>query len=302
MTATRFLSFAALEVLFQHWDGYCLGPNNFRLFHDTDRGRMIFMPHGMDQILGVGRSVPSSINPKWDGVVAQALFSTPQGRRRYVERLSQLFTNLFSAEVLMAKVDRMAGRIRPVATDGIVGRVAFEYAVDGLKSRIERRVQQVAEQLEKTEKPLAFDSEGIARLDGWEFRQTGRSEISGRRNQSGDRSTLEVKAAGTWSSGSWRKMVLLEAGHYELNALARVTGLPFGATNSGVILRVSGEREATGLITNANWTPLRYEFETQGLLAAELVCEFRGPAGFGVFDASSLKLRRLSRSATLQKR
>ena len=297
----RFLTFAALEVLFQHWDGYCLGPNNFRLFHDTDRDKMIFMPHGLDQILGVGRSVPSSINPKWDGVVAQALFSTPEGRRRYIERLSQLFTNLFRPEVLIARVDRMATRIRPVASDGIVGRVAFEYAVDGLKSRIEHRAQEVAEQLEKTERPLAFDAENIAKLSSWEFRQTGRSAINGRHGKSGDRPTLEVQAAGTWSSGSWRKMVLLEAGHYELTVLARVNGLPFGATNSGVILRVSGEREATGLATNADWTPLRYEFETPGLITAELVCEFRGPAGSGVFDAGSLKLRRLNPSSSARK-
>jgi len=195
----------------------------------------------------------------------------------------------------------MAARIRPLASDGIIGRVAFEYAVDGLKSRIERRVQQVAEQLEKTEKPLAFDSEGAAKLSGWEFRQTGRAGISGRHGRSGERVTLEVQADGAWSSGSWRKMVLLEAGHYELSALARVTGLPFGATNSGVLLRVSGEREATGLATNASWTPIRYEFETQGLITAELICEFRGPAGSGVFDASSLKLRRLSPSAAARK-
>jgi hypothetical protein len=297
----RFLTFAALEVLFQHWDGYCLGPNNFRLFHDTDRDKMIFMPHGLDQILGVGRSVPSSINPKWDGLVAQALFTTPEGRRRYIGRLSQLFTNLFRPDVLMARVDRMAVRIRPVATDGIVGRVTFEYAVDGLKSRIEHRVQQVAEQLEKTEMPLAFGAENTAALSGWEFRQTGRAAISGRHGKSGERATLEVQAAGTWSSGSWRKMVLLEAGRYELTGLARVSGLPFGATNSGVMLRVSGERESTGLGTNTSWAPLRYEFETQGLISAELVCEFRGPAGSGVFDAGSLKLRRLNPAAAVRK-
>ena len=297
----RFLTYAALEVLFQHWDGYCLGPNNFRLFHDTDRDRMIFMPHGLDQILGVGRSVPSSINPKWDGLVAQALFATPEGRRRYVERISQLCTNLFRAEVMAAKVDRMAARIRPVAADGIIGRVAFEYAVDGLKARIERRVQQVAEQLAKTERPLPFDGEGMARLEGWEFRQTGRAGISGRRGKSGEQATLEVHAAGTWSSGSWRKMVLLEAGRYEFSALARVSGLPLGATNSGVMLRVSGEREATGLVTNTVWSPLRYEFETQGLITAELVCEFRGPAGAGFFDAASLSLRKVGVAAAARK-
>jgi hypothetical protein len=74
--------------------------------------------------------------------------------------------------------------------------------------------------------------------------------------------------------------------------MARVAGLPAGATNSGVILRVSGERDAGGLSTNAGWTPLQHEFEMPGLINAELVCEFRGPEGIGTFDLSSLKLRR----------
>ena len=69
---------------------------------------------------------------------------------------------------------------------------------------------------------------------------------------------------------------------------------PAGATNSGVILRVSGEREATGMSTNTVWFPLQYEFDVSGLLDVELITEFRGPAGAGLFDLSTLTLRRLS--------
>jgi hypothetical protein len=289
----RFLTFAALEVLLQHWDGYCLGPNNFRLFHDTDRDRMVFLPHGLDQILGVGLSPPTSITPNWNGLVARALFTTPEGRRRYLERFGQVFTNQFRTDDLMARIDDLAKKNRPWAGSGFFGHFQYQAAVDGLKSRIVRREEQVREQLENPEKPLVFGQDGAVSLTGWQFKRSSRGSINGRRGRNDDRDSLEVRiSGGSWNSGSWRKVVLLEAGHYELSGRARVAGLPAGATNSGVILRVSGERESGGLSANTAWTPLQYEFELPGLVNAELVCEFRGPEGTGVFDVSSLKLRR----------
>jgi hypothetical protein len=291
----RFLTFAALEVLLQHWDGYCLGPNNFRLFHDADRARMVFLPHGLDQILGVGLSPPTSITPNWNGLVARALFTTPEGRRRYLERFGHVFTNHFRTDDLIARVDALAKKNRPWAGSGLLGHFQYQSAVDGLKSRIVRREEQVLDQLENPEKPPAFDKDGMLRLAGWQFKRSSRSSINGRRARNDDRDCLEVRVTGgNWSSGSWRKLVLLDAGHYELSGLARVAGLPAGATNSGVILRVSGERDSSGLGTNAAWTRLSYEFELPGLVNAELICEFRGPEGNGVFDVSSLKLRRKS--------
>jgi hypothetical protein len=298
----RFLTFAALEVLLQHWDGYCLGPNNFRLFHDATSGKMVFLPHGLDQILGVGLSPPSTITPNWDGLVARALFTTPEGRRRYVERFGQVFTNQFRTDDLIAKVDELAKRNRPHAAPGIFAGFQYQSAVDNLKGRIVRREGHVREQLENPEKPLSVGPDGVLKLSGWQFRRANRGSINGRRTRDGERDTLEVRIdGGEWSSGSWRKLVLLEGGRYELTGLACTTGLPQGSTNSGVMLRVSGERDATGLVTNSNWTPVRYEFEMTGLINAELVCEFRGPEGKGSFDASSLKLRRLGPPAAAVK-
>jgi hypothetical protein len=298
----RFLTFAALEVLLQHWDGYCLGPNNFRLFHDATTGKMVFLPHGLDQILGVGLSPPSTITPNWDGVVARALFTTAEGRRRYLERLGQVFTNQFRTDDLIARIDELAKRNRPYAAQGIFAPFQYQSAVDGLKSRIVRREGQVRDQLENPERPLAFGTNGIVKLSGWQFRRPNRGSIEGRRTRDGERDMLEVQiSGGSWSSASWRKLVLLERGRYELSGMARVIGLPQGSTNSGVMLRVSGERDSTGLVTNAGWTPLHYEFELAGMNNAELICEFRGPEGKGIFDASSLKLRRLSSPATSAK-
>lgn len=288
----RFLTFAALEVLLQHWDGYCMGPNNYRLFRDVDQGRMVFLPHGLDQILGVGLSPTATIIPQWDGVVARGLFSTPAGRQRYLERISQLLTNQFQLESMVARVDRIAAGLRRVPNE-FLDQDEFQQAVSGLKTRIARRVESVRHQLANPEKAVTFPEDGVLRLTNWQFRRATRGSVSATRRRDDGRDVLQVGITGnSWTSGSWRKLILLEAGHYELSGVARAMNIPAGATNSGVIFRVSGERDSVGLVTNADWTPLRYEFEVPGLINVELVCEFRGPSGVGMFDASSLTLRR----------
>ena len=72
------------------------------------------------------------------------------------------------------------------------------------------------------------------------------------------------------------------------------------ATNTGVILRASGERSSKGLSTNEDWTPLRYEFDVHGVANTELICEFRGALGAGWFDAGTFKLTRKGNAAEPQ--
>jgi hypothetical protein len=290
----RFLTFAALEVLFQHWDGYCLGPNNYRLFHDASQARLVFLPHGMDQLLGVGHSSVPTITPHWDGLVARALLTTPEGRRRYLERVNLIFTNQFQANKLVAKVDLMANRLRSATDNGALKQAQFDNAVQNLRTRIVRRVSQVRRQIEQPEQPMAFDSEGYIQLSGWQFRG-GRTAMSSRRTRNDNQEALEIHAGEgeAWAAASWRMLALLEAGHYELLGRGRALQLPEGATNSGVMLRVSGERSPAGLSTQSNWTPLRYEFDVPSLADVEFVCEFRGAGGYGMFDASSLRLHRV---------
>ena len=105
---------------------------------------------------------------------------------------------------------------------------------------------------------------------------------------------LQVRARNDdeFSSGAWRSVVLLQPGHYEFSGMGRALDTDRSATNTGIILRISGERSLRGLTTNDNWTPLRYEFDVHGVENKELVCEFRGAQGGGVFDISTLKLAR----------
>jgi len=112
----RFITLLALEVLMCHWDGYALNRNNYRLFHDRETDRMIFMPHGLDQMFDwpPGRfPADGPILPPMRGVVAQAVISTPQGRTRFLERLGTLCTNQFNERTITHRVQELARRIAP---------------------------------------------------------------------------------------------------------------------------------------------------------------------------------------------
>ncbi|MEY2407819.1 MAG: spore coat protein [Verrucomicrobiota bacterium] len=292
----RFRNFAAMEILVAHWDGYCAGaPNNYRVFHDVSRDKMVFMPHGMDQLFGVSSSPDFSITPNFNGIVAKGLFSIPDERRRYLERIALLLTNEFRVANLHAKVDRMAGSLRASLEESALRR-QFDEAVAGLKSRITVRVASVGRQLQAPETALAFDPGGVARLTGWRYKgPNDRPALPSRATENG-RQLLQIQGRGPASSGAWRTVVLLDEGHYEFAGLGRAVEILQSATNTGVILRVSGERSPAGLSTNAQWTPLRYEFDVHGIANTELVAEFRGAQGTGSFDVGEFKLFRRDKS------
>jgi len=110
----RFLSLMAMEVIMAHWDGYLMNRNNFRVFHDLGSNKMIFIPHGMDQTFGARRRrSPNSILPPMRGMVANAVIETPEGRRRYLERVSVLYTNVFKVDEILKRIDQLEAVIQP---------------------------------------------------------------------------------------------------------------------------------------------------------------------------------------------
>ncbi len=147
----RFVTMLALEILTCHWDGYGLNRNNYRLFHDLEADRMIFMPHGLDQMFDwpPGHFPPEGpIDPAMRGLVAQAVMSTPQGSSRYFERLGELCTNVFSDRVITNRVWELARRIGPtLAAYSPDLKRRHEVLVSSLCDRITRRFRSVAEQV-----------------------------------------------------------------------------------------------------------------------------------------------------------
>src|SRR5205085_7461468 len=80
----RFLSLLAGEVLTWHHNGYSMGRNNYRIYHDPAAGQMVFIPHSLDQLF---TKPTGPLLPQWKGLLAKAVLDTPEGQQRDRERL-----------------------------------------------------------------------------------------------------------------------------------------------------------------------------------------------------------------------
>jgi len=197
----RFLSFMALEVMLGHRDGYCLARNNFRVYHDLDSDKVIFLPQGMDQLFGTA-NLPWQ--PSFAGLVARAVMATPEGTQRYAERFRNLLTNVFKTELLTSRVDQLVQELRPVLSRSEW--TGVRDAAARVKERIVERRLALVSQLSRPPLTLMEFAEGVGRLGGWEVAETpskGRME----RTKRGDGvHALHIVAPATvWRHGGQRR-------------------------------------------------------------------------------------------------
>ncbi len=313
----RFISYMAMEVMTWDWDGYPLNRNNYRIYHDTTTDKLVFMPHGMDQMF---QNTGGPIRPPFNGLVAAAVMKTTQGRRLYKERFVTLFTNVFELDVLTNKLAALHARNRPALAEISVN-AAREYdgQVNALRDRMTQRWQSLSKQLNQPEsKPIAF-TDGVAKLSQWraaEERPAEKGHAKLERPPDGDgRPSLSIQA-GTNSTASWRVKLLLEGGRYRFEGMARtaqVVPLPIKPPpanaeanqnqnqnqpaaekkGEGAGLRISGTQKAreNRLVGDTPWTKLDFEFDViQPDDEVELVCELRAKSGQVWFDQASLRL------------
>jgi hypothetical protein len=72
-----------MEVIVCHWDGYALNRNNFRIYHDRAAGKLVFLPHGLDQNISAAKH---SSAPDDGGAVAKGVLEIPEVAERYRAR------------------------------------------------------------------------------------------------------------------------------------------------------------------------------------------------------------------------
>jgi hypothetical protein len=291
----RFIAFVAMEVMTWHWDGYSLNKNNYRVYHEPEANKIVFLPHGMDQMFW---DPNSPIRPNFQGLVAQALMQTPEGRQRYRARFGELFTNVFKVAILTNRVHELQARIRPTLAS-INPNAARDHdgQVNRLRDLIVQRAASLQRQLNAPEpKPLAFDSTGQARIGHWDVRIDAGNATLDKKSDSGTE-TLHIRANGH-TIASWRAKVLLEPGRYRLAGRVRTAGLaPLNdGKGAGAGLRISGSQQPRGnqAAGDTGWKPLEYEFRVQGQDEVTLVAEVRATTGDAWFDAGSLKLVKLN--------
>lgn len=286
----RVLAFMATEILLGHRDGYCLARNNFRIYHDVDTGRLVFFPHGMDVLFGNARAL---IEPRMNGLVAQSIMETPEGRRAYRAKVRQVFTNHFQVVALHARIDETLACLLPALPTDEAAALTREAAA--LKERVATRHADVERQLQSPPLELLQFDGNAAPLAGWtpvDIPEGGRlavTEVDGKR-------ALWIQA-GPVTSASWRTKVLLPPGRYRFEASLRTAGLAplkFGR-NHGARLRIAGApaNSTPGLTGDRAWTPVAVTFETTAReQEIDLMCEGRASRGDAWFALDSLRLVR----------
>jgi hypothetical protein len=145
----RFITLLAWTTITWNWDGYPMARNNYRVYHDPQTDKLVFFPHGLDQMFWKPQG---TIRPRLSGLVAAAMMQIPEVDRLYRDRLAALIAGVFDAERLGRRVDELADLITPY-------RPETPDQAARLKHLIAARAQSIAEQLRKTEGPPRFAEE-----------------------------------------------------------------------------------------------------------------------------------------------
>jgi spore coat protein H len=278
----RFVSFAGMEMLTGHWDGYVIHTNNYRLYHDPASDRMVFITHGLDWAF---RRPQMAILPAPGSIVGRAVLQTPEGQTLYRERIGTLFTNVFQLAAITNRMEQALAKLRAGSGPEIA---EIEKSAAGMRQGIISRAQSVAEQL-AGKSPLApvFDRNNLAPLDGWRAEFDRGKPILERATFEG-RPALHIRANGGRSRASWRTQIHLLPGRYRVEGVVATREL-----DGNVALRVSGSPQAVRLTGSSGWRSIGHDFEVNEPGAdIEFVCEFYGSQGEAWFDLASLKVKR----------
>ena len=284
----RFISLLAMSTLTWNWDGYPMAFNNYRVYHDPASDRMVFIPHGLDQMFWEPQG---SIYPRLKGLLARSVMQVPEARRLYHERLRTLHTNVFQVAVLHRRIDELAALITPY-------RPATVTQAARLKNLIAGRAQSVGAQLQVPEPVSPNFTNHVAALAGWSQEPTESRAGLSVAEVEGAAHALRFRHDEPTTAAS-KLRVWLPAGTYELVGRARVGRLTVSDKDpqAGVTLRASATFRSASrrLLAASGWEELRCRFDSRGPEEiVDLLCEVRSASGEVWFDLASLRLEEVT--------
>lgn len=291
----RFATYAALQVMTWDWDGYVMNRNNYRVYHDPTTKKMVFLPHGMDQMFWETHHQPIPRPNRFNGLVANAFITTPQGQKLYRQRFAELFTNVFQIEALTNRINEIA----LLASPHVGNTNEYQGQVRRIRDLVTAQHANFTRRLSEPEPtPLKFVS-GVASITNWTvtLRPADPAKAIRDRVLLDGRPTLHILTTNqtTNTAASWRANVLLTPGSYRFEALARAAGVvPVLNTNkgAGAGIRHSGSstNRSNKLVGDTGWEKLEWNVPVKEEREVELICELRATAGEVWFDLNSLKL------------
>lgn len=285
----KFLTFLALEVVLGHRDGYGIGKNNFRLYAPPAQGRLVFLPDGLDQLLGLP---DYPWRPGMAGLVARAVLDTEAGRARYRVRMTEALDQFFVPDQLTTQIGAVIAALRPRLAPP--ERRSLELESRSLATRIVERAASLRSQLSQTEPPLLEPAEAGVLLENWspkDFPDGGRLDLA---NAPDGRPSLHFRA-GPATSASWRTRARFPPGAYQLTARGWVRNVaPLAKQRAaGLGLRVAGQtRDEPGLVADSpGWQLVSTGFVVrEAAVPVEFLVEFVAQAGEAWVDPQSLRV------------
>jgi hypothetical protein len=285
----RFITFIAVEALVGHCDGYAMTGNNYRVYHDPATRRFVFMPTGMDQAFNAN----CDFYPEDGGFVAEAVVKTPEGRRRYDERLEQLIRNHWDGPGLVRRVRELQKALRPLVDPELSD--SYDDDVASLIAEIEELSRMLASHAAQLRALPNFGPNDAAPLRGWSARRPRDRTRLETEEQSG-RHLLAIATGPEGEGGSWGLKVCLARGRYRFEGKARTHEVAtLRNRRAGACLRVASAGESARLSGSQPWTQLGVEWEVEDWIEEfDLRCELTGARGQCWFDLQSLRIVRLS--------
>ncbi len=291
----RFLNHLAMDVILFNWDGYHMNRNNYRIFHDRSRGKLVFMPHGLDQLV---ENPEGPLFPSYQGKVTQAVMEIPSVQEAFFGRVGELVADLFQVKRIHGRIDGIAEVVRrDLALNDPGSEDEYLAVVSRLKDRVKRRYETLVRQLEGPSRVPRFDAAGIVQLDEWMPNEYfGKPELSMGDHEG--RTALVLTTKQGVSIGRWEKKVWLKSGDYELTGRVRLQDIEAGAGDprGGVALWSSAKGIRQRQTGSKDWSKKSVRFEVRRpIQEVQLYCEYRAASGTAWFDTKSLRLQRLPR-------
>ena len=289
----RFLSFVAMDIMLWDWDGYAMNRNNWRLYHDPDSGKMVFMPHGLDQLFW---NPEGPLLPRIQGSVAHAILTDTALREQYFAKVAEFRKTIFEPIALAERLKSIAAKIRPaIHEESPEAAAEHDRQLAEYIKIVEQRCKSIDRQIANPATPLVFGSEGIAKLSKWDAKEVFGKPLIDKQSLEGTE-TLHLGVRSGSSIGSWKTEVWLEPGNYKLEGRVKTSSIQRdpGDSRPGTGLKAIMERSKWHATELKEWQDLECTFSVDGLLSqVQLSCEFRGAAGEAWYDLASLRLRKL---------
>ena len=287
----RFITESAIQALLVDWDGYGNNRNNYRIYFEPRTGKAIFQPHGMDQLLG---NIGKDLEIPGGGLLSRQLFDVPTYRDRFYSEIDRLLREVFTTETLDAHFKRVGARLMPMIQSLPQDQREWRSeAIHSFQDRAFRRIEIAKSRLESQPKPIRFEVGGVTALARWQPRYQ-RGQVKMEPTKLGDLDTLYIQAQAPDSVASFRAMIRLPIGKYEVRGRIRTRGVqaaPDQRYPGGASFRLSGGEHARLFTGDNEWTEFVHPFQIHDPRDIELVAEIRAHAGEVWFDLKSMHLK-----------